>query len=109
MARARFWQSTVVEGPSTISSGALGIDEQRDAGARLGQALGGALRMAIARAGLDARRQEIVAHAVGDAFEHQRAAGIVEIGEAVGERRELLADEGEVEGHGKILSGARRP
>ena len=99
MARARNWQSTVVEGPSTISSGRAAFEQQRDALPRLAQPLHGALRLRVARAGLHARREQIVAHPVRHAAEHERAAGIVEIGEAVGERRELAADVVEIKRH----------
>ena len=79
-------------------------DETRDLLARSQQARTGALRMDIAGAGLDRSGEQMFGNAVRDRFQHQRSARIVEIGEAIGQRRKISAHFGQIKRHVSFLS-----
>ena len=78
-----------------------GIDETRYFSARQAHPAAGQFRYGIAGTGLDAAGQEVIGDAAGDATQHLRSAGIVEIGPVVpGQRRKLRAHACEIEGGG---------
>ena len=104
MARASHWHRTVVEGPSTISSGRAAPTRRAIARAGLEQALGRPPRVFVAGAGLDARRQEVVGDPLRDPPQDEGSARVVEIGEAVREGRKLGAHVSEIEGHRQACS-----
>ena len=76
-----------------------GIDEPGDFFARQTHPAAGQVRYGVAGPGLDAAGQEVIGDTAGDAAQHLRAPGIVEIGPVVpGQRRKLRAHECEIEG-----------